>query len=93
MHRNNELQFAGAYGESGVCYTLTLPKGDQEARSRQACLLCLATPCLHLTACLDRTSELAFRSLRMSEDIFLVLYFHIKLSVVAAANALRCIGA
>ncbi len=36
MHRNNELQFAGAYGESGVRYTLTLPKGDQEARSRQA---------------------------------------------------------
>lgn len=36
MHRNNELQFAGAYGESGVRYTLTLPKGDHEARSRQA---------------------------------------------------------
>ena len=33
--RNNELQFAGVYGEHGVRYTLTLPEGDEEARSRQ----------------------------------------------------------
>ena len=33
--RNNELQFAGTYGETGVRYTLSLPAGDMEARSRQ----------------------------------------------------------
>lgn len=34
--RNNELQFAGTYGETGVRYTLSLPAGDMEVRSRQA---------------------------------------------------------
>ncbi|CAL8462641.1 g2174 [Coccomyxa elongata] len=34
-NRNNELQFAGTYGETGVRYTLSLPAGDMEARSRQ----------------------------------------------------------
>lgn len=33
--RNNELQFAGTYGETGVRYTLALPAGDMDARSRQ----------------------------------------------------------
>ena len=33
--RNNELQFAGTYGEKGVRYTLSLPAGDMDARSRQ----------------------------------------------------------
>lgn len=35
LHRNNELQFAGTYGEFGVRYTLKLPEGDEEVRSRQ----------------------------------------------------------
>ena len=33
--RNNELQFAGTYGETGVRYMLALPAGDMDARSRQ----------------------------------------------------------
>lgn len=33
--RNNELQFAGTYGDTGVRYTLTLPEGDTDVRSRQ----------------------------------------------------------
>ena len=35
QRRNNELQFAGTYGEKGVRYELSLPAGDMEARSRQ----------------------------------------------------------
>ena len=45
MRRNNELQFAGTYGEFGVRYTLKLPEGDEEVRSRQvsqfsSCMCC-----------------------------------------------------
>lgn len=38
--RNNEVQFAGAYGELGVRYALTVRVGDAQALSRQASLPC-----------------------------------------------------
>ncbi len=44
MCRNNELQFAGVYGEHGVRYTLTLAEGDEEARSRQVDCLAVHVP-------------------------------------------------
>lgn len=39
--RNNELQFAGTYGETGVRYSLSLPADNMQARSRQVldCIL------------------------------------------------------
>ena len=53
LSRNNELQFAGTYGETGVRYSLSLPAGDMEARSRQvslngypeSCCWCRAAAC------------------------------------------------
>lgn len=34
-HRNNEVQFAGTFGERGVRYTLTVEEGQLELLSRQ----------------------------------------------------------
>ena len=34
-HRNNEVQFAGAFGEQGVRYALSVPEGAADALSRQ----------------------------------------------------------
>jgi len=34
-HSNNEIQFAGAFGERGTIHTLTVPPGDRTARDRQ----------------------------------------------------------
>ncbi len=49
--RNNELQFAGTYGEFGVRYTLKLPEGNEEVRSRQVMQLpiqaCAVNPVMH----------------------------------------------
>ena len=35
MPRNNEVQFAGAFGEQGVRYTLDVPAGQHDVLSRQ----------------------------------------------------------
>eukprot|EP00884_Botryococcus_braunii_P018348 jgi/Botrbrau1/5197/Bobra.0172s0065.1 len=34
-NRNNEIQFTGAYGETGVRYKLSVPQGDAKALNRQ----------------------------------------------------------